>query len=368
MRTNNVLGILFSNSYDHALPELTGPRTMGSVPFGSRYRLIDFPLSSMVNFGITKIGIVTKANYRSLMDHLGTGKAWDLSRKNEGLILLPPFVGQGAGGNQTRVEGLCSAMEFLRHSKEEYVVMGDCNAVCNLDYRKLWESHLATGADVTIACKQGLAPKLNSMCLALDGTGRVTGIHRGGDCGADALYSLNIFVLRKALLERLIRQAASENHSDYELIKRNLGSLRVHGVEVTGFARVIDSLQSYYGLSMELLEPEVQRALFDPSRPVLTKIQDDMPAIYGLNSVVQNCLVADGCVIKGEVRGSVLFRGVVIEEGAAVRNCVLMPGTYVSAGVTLESVIADKAVFFKPGNTLMGAANFPVYLGKGIVV
>jgi len=368
MRTNNVLGILFSNSYDHALPELTGLRTMGSVPFGSRYRLIDFPLSSMVNFGITKVGVVTKANYRSLMDHLGTGKAWDLSRKNEGLILLPPFVGAGAGGNQTRVEGLRSAMEFLRNSKEEYVVMGDCNTVCNLDYRALWETHLASGADITIACKRGMPPKTNGMCVELDNSGRIANVFRGNDCEDDALYSLNIFVLRKALLERLVRQAASESHSDYELIRRNLGSLRVHGMEISAYARVIDSLQSYYDLNLELLQPAVQRALFDPSRPILTKIQDDMPAIYGLNSVVQNCLVAEGCTIKGEVRGSVLFRGVEIEEGARVRNCVLMRGTYVSAGVTLESVITDKAVVIKPGKTLIGVVNYPIYLGKKIVV
>jgi glucose-1-phosphate adenylyltransferase len=366
MRTNNVLGILFSNSYDEALPEFTGLRTMGSVPFGSRYRLIDFALSSMVNFGITKVGVVTKANYRSLMDHLGMGKAWDLSRKNEGLMLLPPFVGAGAGGNQTRMEGLRSALEFLGNSKEEYVIMGDCNLVCNLDYGQLMQTHLSSGADITVACKRGAAPKVHTMRIQLDENNRVTNLVRSRDCDQNALYSLNIFVLRKALLERLIHGCG--DCSDFDLIARHINTLRVHGAQVTDYARVIDSLQSYYDISMELLDPAVQRALFDPARPVLTKIHDDMPAIYGLQSVAQNCLVADGCVIKGEVQNSVLFRGVVVEEGATVRNCVLFNGTYVSAGVTLDSVITDKSVVVKPGKTLMGATNYPIYLGKKIVV
>jgi len=333
MRKNNVLGILFSNSFDHALPELTALRTMGSVPFGSRYRLIDFPLSGMVNFGITKVGVVTKGNYRSLMDHLGMGKAWDLSRKNEGLMLLPPFVGAGAGGNETRMEGLRSAGEFLANSKEEFVIMSDCNLVCILDYRKLMQEHLESGAELTIAYKNGV--------------------------------SLGSFVLRKALLERIVREC--DDCGDFEKAARAI-SLRVHQAEITAFAKVINSLQSYFDLSMELLNPNIQQALFDASRPVLTKIHDDMPAIYGLHSRVSNCLVADGCTIKGEVQNSVLFRGVVIEEGATIRNCVLMNGTYISAGVTLDSVITDKTVTLKPGKTLMGAANYPIYLGKKIVV
>ena len=333
MRTNNVLGILFSNSFDHALPELTALRTMGSVPFGSRYRLIDFPLSGMVNFGITKVGVVTKGNYRSLMDHLGMGKAWDLSRKNEGLMLLPPFVGAGAGGNETRIEGLRSAGEFLANSKEEFVVMSDCNLVCNLDYRALMQEHLNSGAQLTIAYKNGV--------------------------------SLNTFVLRKALLERMVREC--NDCGDFEHAAREI-SLRVHRAEITAYAKVIDNLQSYYDLNMELLQLNIQQALFDDARPVLTKIHDDMPAIYGLHAMAKNCLVADGCHIKGEVKNSVLFRGVVIEEGATVRNCVLMNGTYVSKDVTLDSVITDKAVTIKPGKTLMGAQNYPIYLGKKIVV
>jgi len=368
MRTNNVLGILYSNSYDEALPELTSLRTMGSVPFGGRYRMIDFALSSMVRAGISKVGVVTKANYRSLMDHLGMGKSWDLARKHEGLVLLPPYVGAGSGGNQTRMEGLWSALEFLRNAREEFVIMSDCNVVCNLDYRKILETHMASGADVTMACRRGAAPGLRSMRLGLDETGRAQEISVSGEPAADALYSLNIFVLRKALLERLTREAKSLSLGDYESFQRNVAALDIRGLGIEGYARVIDGLQSYYDAHMELLLPQARKALFHPAHPVLTKVQDDMPAIYGLHAKASNCLVADGCQIKGEAETSVLFRGVTIEEGARVKNCVLMQGTRVGAGANLECVISDKAVVIRPGKTIIGVENYPIYLGKKIVV
>ncbi|MCL2106580.1 MAG: glucose-1-phosphate adenylyltransferase subunit GlgD [Oscillospiraceae bacterium] len=369
MRANNILGILFSNSYDDALPELTGLRTMGSVPFGCRYRLIDFPLSSMVNAGISKVGVVTKSNYRSLMDHLGNGKPWDLSRKHEGLLLLPPFVGVGSGGNQTRLEGLCSAMEFLRNSKEEYVVMSDCNLVCNLDYHELLRRHQESGAELSIACKRGKAPALRSMRFAMDQNSRITDITLGKEPGEDQLYSLNIFFLRKAVLERLIQLAQTSGDSSFfTTIQKNLASLQVHGMQVAGYARIIDSMQSYYDVNMELLLPENREAVFQADRPVLTKVQDDMPAVYGLHSYVQNSLVADGCQIRGGAENCVLFRNVRIEPGAVVRSCILMQNTCISADATLSNVIADKGVIIKPGKTLMGAENYPIYLGKKIVV
>jgi len=372
MRTNNVLGILFSNSYDAALPELTAQRTMGSVPFGCRYRLIDFPLSGMVNAGITKVGVVTKSNYRSLMDHLGMGRAWDLSRsRQEGLVLLPPFVGAGAGGNQTRMEGLRSAMEFLRNSKEEYVVMSDCNTVCSLDYRALLHEHVERDTDgntVTIACRRGKAPSLRTLRLELGAQGRAERLSISDEPTDDTLYSLNIVVLRKALLERLVNEAYSIQCGDYDILLRSRQSLRLFGAEITAYARTIDSMQSYYDASMELRDSDCRAALFDPGRPVLTKVLGTMPAVYGLHSGVKNCLVGDGCVIKGEARDSVIFRNVVIEEGASVRGCVLMQGTRVSAGVTLNCVITDKSVVINPGKLIMGDRNFPVYLGKKIVV
>ncbi|MDR2525950.1 MAG: glucose-1-phosphate adenylyltransferase subunit GlgD [Oscillospiraceae bacterium] len=370
MRVNNILGILFSNSYDEALPEITNMRTMGSVPFAGRYRMIDFPLSGMVNCGITKVGVITKSNYRSLMDHLAQGRPWDLARKHEGMVLLPPFSSGGVAGNQTRMEGLCGALEFLKNSREEFVVMSDCHVVGNLDYRALLEAHAASGADITLAAKRGTAPKLDCMRLKTDDAMRVREIAMSHDAAANCLYSLNTFVLRKALLERLLQDAMNLGRGDFErdLLQANVQSLRIHAVEIPDFVRLIDSLQGYYDASMALLEAENRHALFDARRPILTKVQDDMPTIYGLRSRVKNCLVTDGCQLEGEAEHCILSRGVRIEAGAVVRSCILMQGTYVGAGVRLENVITDKAVTVKPGKTLVSAENYPIYLGKKIVV
>ncbi|MDR2647884.1 MAG: glucose-1-phosphate adenylyltransferase subunit GlgD [Oscillospiraceae bacterium] len=370
MRINNVLGLLYSNSYDDALPELTNLRTMGSVPFGCMYRLIDFPLSSMVNSGVGKVGVITKSNYRSLMDHLAMGKPWDLARKNEALFLLPPFSAGGIVGNQTRMEGLFGAMAFLQNSKEEYVIMSDCHTVCNIDYRLLMKKHKSSGADITVAACRGTAPNLSCMRFQVDAAqdDRITEIAIQRDPTPDTLYSLNIFVMRKSLLERLAQEALRMGRTDFErdVMQPQVQSLRMHAVVEDGFVRVIDSLQSYYDVSMSLLV--CHQSLFSANRPVLTKVQDDMPTIYGLHSSVKNCLAADGCKLEGKAEHSVVFRNVWIEPGAVVKNCILMQGTYVSAGAHLENVIADKNVVIKPNKTLVGTPNYPVYLGKGIVI
>lgn len=370
MRTNNVVGLIFSNAYDSALPELTALRTMGSVPFGGRYRLIDFVLSNMVNSGMSKVGVATKSNYQSLMDHLGSGKPWDLSRKNSGMYILPPFSTKESGGVANRIELLQGCMNFLSHSKEEYVLLTDCNVVCNIDFGTLLEAHVESGADVTAAYRCGVKPALSDlMSFALDGT-RITGISVGAPTGEPETYSLNIFLMRKALLERLVMEAVSLHFDNFErdIIQRNLQTLRICGFEQTGFVRTISSLQSFYDVNMELLEKENRRQLFTSERPVYTKVRDDMPTIYGLGSDVKNSLIADGCTIEGTVENSILFRGVHVGKGAVVRNAILMQGSMIGENAQVCCVVMDKSGVLKPGKTLCGDRTFPIYIGKGIMI
>ena len=370
MRTNNVLGLIFSNAYDSALQELTTLRTMGSVPFGGRYRLIDFMLSNMVNCGITKVGVATKSNYQSLMDHLGSGKPWDLSRKTGGIFILPPFSTKESAGVRNRIEVLRGCMSFLSHSREEYVVITDCNVVCNVDFSALFDAHAKSGADITIACKTGVKPALIDLMHLDMEDGRITDISVGAPTGEAETYSLNIFFMRKALLERLINEAVSLHFDDFErdIIRRNLHTLKICGYEETGFVRTISGLQSYYDANMELLERENRRALFTPERPVYTKVRDDMPTIYGLDSKVSNSLIADGCTIEGTVENSSLFRGVRVGRGAVVRDCILMQGSMISENAMAGCVVMDKNGVLKPGKTLCGDKSFPIYIGKGIII
>ena len=342
---------------------------MGSVPYGCRYRLIDFQLSAMVNSGIGKVGIITKSNYQSLMDHVGHGRAWDLSRKNGGLYLLPPFNIGTTGIYSNKIEAISSAMNFLRNSEEEYVLMSDCNTIYNVDFRDMFDRHLNTGADITIAYKHTSAPAIRELTkFELADDGRITSISRRSD--DEANYSLNVIFMRKSLLERLISEAIGLGYRSFteDVLQKNIKSLKIYGCEFDGYVRTIDGIQSYFEANMDLLNKENRKALFSKEKPVFTKVKDDVPAIYGLDSHASNSLVADGCVIEGTVENSVLFRGVHIGKGAVVKNCVLMQNAYISDDVKLNCVIADKNVVIKPNKNLSGDVKFPVFIGKGIVI
>lgn len=367
MAASNVLGIIYSNAYDSLLSELTNVRTMGSVPFAGRYRLIDFVLSSMVNSGIGKVGVSTKANYQSLMDHLGSGKPWDLSRKRDGITFLPPFAGEIYENRLGALEGM---LPYISKSTNEYVLMADCNVVCNLDYNEIIEAHKASGADITVAYKRGVAPKLSHvMTLDMDESGKITSVKVGETCDCACDYALNIIVMSRVLLERLLRGAQIMGSKNFErdILAANVNALNIRGYKIDSYAKVIDSLQSYYDISMELLSGEY-RDLFNPENPVYTKVRDDMPAIYGICSDAKNSLIADGCIIKGTVENSILFRGVQVAEGAVIKNSIIMQDSFISAGAKVNCAILDKNVVIKPNREISGAETYPVYIGKGITV
>lgn len=370
MKASSVLGIIFSNSYDANLSELTSVRTMGSVPFAGRYRLIDFILSDMVNCGISKVGISTKSNYQSLMDHIGSGKPWDLSRKREGITLLPPFSLLGRGGMyKSRIEAISSMMDYISRGGKEYVVFADCNVVCNLDYGEIIDSHIESGADITFAYKRGIKPDLHSlMTFELEGD-RIVKAETGSSTDSAVDYSLNIMVIKRVLLERLIDAAVASGSESFEMdvISKNLKNLFVRGYKVEEYARVIDSLQTYYDISMGLVSGEY-RSLFNKERTIYTKVRDDVPAIYGICSKASNSLIADGCIIKGTVENSILSRGVYVAEGAVVKNSVIMQDTYISQGSQINCAILDKEVVVKPNRELSGAPTYPLYIGKNITV
>ncbi len=370
IRANDVLAILHSNAYEEALPELTNMRTMGSVPFGGRYRLIDFTLSNIVNAGISKVGVVTKSNYQSLMDHVGTGKPWDLSRKRSGLFLLPPFLNAHSGRFSNRIEALKGNMQFISRSSEEYVLLMDCNVVTNFSVNSLMNFHEENGADISIVYGKGKTPKLeNIMTFEIGADKRIEKVSVGAQSD-ESKYSLNIMFMKKALLERLINEASALKKTclESDIIAANADSLKICGMESENFAFSIDSLHSYYKANMMLLDGAVRNDLFDKARPVYTKMRDDMPALYGLDSTVQNSLVSDGCDIKGTVINSVLARGVKVEKGAIVKNAVIMQGSFIGSGAHIENVIFDKNVVIKPEKTLIGAEDYPVFVGKGIVI
>lgn len=366
MPGNNVIGVLFAYVHNERIRDLTEHRVMASVPYGGRYRLVDFALSNMVNSGLNKVGVVTDENYQSLMDHLGSGKAWDLSRKREGLYLLPPF-GKTSSRTDGKIESLDSIRRFLKNSHEDYVILSDCDTVCNINYRDAVNQHIRTEADITIIYRHGDSPDVDrNKIYTINPSGRMREmlIHRGSEHGVN--YGIGMCVIGRQLLMQLVEGCMSRNEYDFDkdIVQRVIPDLKVMGYEFTGLAYQISSFEAYFAANMALMEPKVRAELFNANRPIYTKVRDDMPAKYGLNSSVSNSLVADGCVIDGEVENCVLFRGVKVGKGAKVRNCVIMQDTVIGENSRLDYVVADKNVEIEANRTLMGYQTYPVYIAK----
>lgn len=369
MRNINVLGIVFPNQHDASLGGLTAHRALGSVPFGGRYRLIDFVLSNMVNAGISKVGLATKSNYQSLMDHLGSGKAWDLDRKNGGLFFIPTHVPETAYNG--RIAAISEMLLFLNHSKEEYVLMSDCHVVGNIDYEPLIRQHIETEADITVAYKVG-APTQgeDNLSLSVDENHRVSEICIGAKDVENGAFGMGLYVIRRELLIRMVEECYARNCDNFErhILQHRLGELSIYGYEVHEYTAAVHSLKTYFEANMALLDFAVRAKVFLPERRIYTKVRDCAPATYGLHAALNNSLVADGAVVEGTVTNSVIFRDVKIGCGVQVDRCILMQGTEIREDATLGYVICDKNVQMCGGAALQGAANYPMYVKKGMKI
>lgn len=352
---DSAMGILFPNSYDSLVPELVSERLMASIPFASRYRLVDFMLSSMVNCGIDNISLIVKRNYHSLMDHLGAGREWDLTRKNGGLNIIPPYAQKSVNVYNGRVEAIASILDYLKRQKEKYVIMADTNIAVNFDFSAFLQKHIDSGADITIADTREEVPKAlldidvtkKDLYYTLDigDDDKVKRIVVNDKEKGEQNVSMNIYVMERQMLMDQIREAYVNGliYFERDIVSPQINRLDVRAYQHTGyFARILD-IKSYFEENMKLLKEENVSALFSPGT-IYTKIRDDNPTRYAAGSHVRNVMAADGCVIEGEVENSILFRGVKIGKGAKVRNCVLMQDTVIETGATVEHTITDKNV------------------------
>ncbi len=365
----NVLGIVFANMHDMTVESLTQKRTMGSILFGGRYRLIDFPLSNMVNSGITTVGVVTKHNYQSLLDHMGNGRSWDLSRKTGGLHILPPFGNNESTLYRGRLEALYGAASFIMHAPQEYVVMSDCDVVVNIDYRPIVDFHIESGADITVVTSTGKLSSYEtkqSTFMTVDSQSRVQDvlIHSGLE-GTGAL-NLNMYVVKKDFLLDIVKSNISKGFYSFErdVLQAKKKELKIMSYDYQGYFKQIFSILSYYNANMDLLDNKNRKALFNISAPIYTKLKDNAPVKYGLDSKVTNSLIADGCVIDGEVENCVLFRGVKIGKGSVVKNSILMQDTVVGENAKIDYAITDKNVVVSNGRNLSSSETYPIYVAK----
>ena len=377
----NVAGLIFTNIHDEFLPELTRQRAIASVPYGGRYRLIDFMLSNMVNANITDIGVVTHNNYRSLLDHIGTGKDWDLARRSGGITMLPPFVSSADSTSAntlytTRLEALMGVLSFIVHCKQDYIVLSDCDIVWNLHLSEVIDAHIASGADITVVTRH--LEDRSRADLTRD-TYQVIVRHNNlisdflevvDDTEREIDICTNLFVLKRQTLLNIIKGAMAHHNSNfYTYLARNAYSMRIQAFPYTGYYARIDSLPAYFRCSMEMLDPAVRRELLrTEGQPIFTKVRNSAPSLYRTGANVSNSVVADGCIIEGTVENCIVFRGVKVGRGSVIRNSVLLQNTTIADGVSLNCVITDKNVVIRDGRTLSGDASLPFFIGKGKMI
>ena len=365
---NGLHGIIFSYEKRNDLRELGEIRSAASIPFGGRYRAVDFALSNLVNAGVTDVGIVLNGRYQSMLDHLGTGKVWDLSRKRGGLRILPPFNYQkdwGVMPFRGKIEALAGVRTYLDEIRQDYVALMDGDLVVNLPLADIFEEHVKSGADVTVVCGNDSFATEDGTYFEKNSEGRIT----------EVLYNLHtprgyrgleVYILSTQLLKDLVDECAAKDQFSWRKeLQTRKDSLYLRSYIWSGFAAQIRSVQEYYDRSMQLLNPAIRAELFCPERPIRAKGADKSSTYLGPEGKCVNSLVAEGCRIEGTVENSILFPGVVVEAGAVVRNCVLFKETVVRRDAQLSYIIADKDVEVLSNRTLMGHATYPIVLAKG---
>ncbi|WHH61690.1 glucose-1-phosphate adenylyltransferase subunit GlgD [Petroclostridium sp. X23] len=368
----DVLGIINNTKNDTYLKEITHKRSVASVPIGGRYRIVDFALSNMVNSGIRNVGILVQNKYASLMDHLRSGKEWDLDRKRDGLFILPPSPDYFTSVRKGDLENLYNNLSYISRSRQKYVIISGANIICNIDYTDALKFHEDMNADITIIYHQCPTTTDYSQCTVMEisDESRVTRMEFSPVNAKTDNLSMEMYIIERELLIDIIDECTSRG--DYDFIKdaiiKNVDKLNIYGYLYSSYVARINSIQSYYKHNMDLLNPIIWKQLFSNPGLIYTKVKDQAPVKYMEHSEVKNALVANGCVIEGKVENSILFRGVQIHKGAHIKNSIIMEKCVIDENVMLENVILDKEVHITKGKKLIGVQEYPVILEKKAVI
>ena len=377
---NDVMGVIYTSKDNLNLRELTTNRVVAALPVAGRYRIIDFVLSNLVNSGVRNVGVIAQKNYHSLMDHLGSGKQWDLHTRNNGLFILPPFLTRENGGEYSGlVEALRANFDYLCRSTQPYVILSSSDYICNASFEDMVSQHLSSGADITMMYIKVRSEHLefsssaanNHSYLKIGEGNLVEDIEVNPNAANYPNLSMNVFMIKRTLMIHLIDQASARGAKDLdsEVIRPyiNSGALKIMGYEFKGYYRRIETIKGFFKFNMDLLNYDVRRELFD-THPVYTKTRDEASAIYRSSAEVKNSLVANGCVIEGSVENCVLFRGVHVGRGAHLKDCIIMQDCYIEEEVEMENVILDKVVTVRAHGRLIGQRQYPIVIGKNVTL
>jgi len=369
----NAMGIIFAN--DGTIGALTEKRTMASLPFGGRYRQVDFALSNLSAAGIRHVGIITRHSYQSLMNHIGSGEEWGMELEEGGLEFLTPYAMSRTDNYRGKLESLYTAMNFLEYGDEdEYVFMIDSAVLSNIDLQCVLSSHIESGCDITVVTKAGIAngTKQLDLALKLDENGKICDMAVDYVAPADYVASMDIFVLSKKWLVRQVKEHIAHNlyHMDRDLVLGlwQKGQATVNVYQFKGEAMFNESVEEYFQNSLALTDKKIRYDLFHYNHPVYTRVRDRVPSFYGDRCQIKDCIVADGCMLGGEASNCILFRQVTLYPGADIQDCIIMNDCVIGEGAQLKNVILDKDVVVRPGARLMGTPSNPVIVKRGEIV
>ena len=374
----NTLGIIIGFDSNNDLRELSEHRPVASVPFGGRYRVIDFMMSNLVNSGCYQVAVLMRDKYQSLLDHLGSGKDWDLSRKRGGMFLLPPnaFAPKSSPlvteNYRTSLEALGSISDMLNKNKSEHVLICSADIVANIPLDEVMKEHTKSEADVTIVCTKNPEGGAFDMFLGLSPRHEVEDIRNGDNMGGKCKYkSMGIYIMKRKYLQSLLSDCVTHNLRSFErdamqhVFKRGD---KVHGYVFDKYSAKIENVKGYFSASMDMLDKDIRDQVFLKNRPILTKIYDEAPTYYGEDAEVSDSLIADGSRIEGTVENSIIFRGCTIAKDAVVKDSIVLPNSSIGEGVELSYVVTDKGVTVRENRKMIGGATYPVAIAKNATV
>ncbi|MDO5806439.1 MAG: glucose-1-phosphate adenylyltransferase subunit GlgD [Eubacteriales bacterium] len=374
----NTLGIIIGFDGNNDLRELSEHRPVASVPFGGRYRVIDFMMSNLVNSGCYQVAVLMRDKYQSLLDHLGSGKDWDLSRKRGGMFLLPPnaFAPKSSPlvteNYRTSLEALGSISDMLNKNKSEHVLICSADIVANIPLDEVMKEHKKSEADVTIVCTKNPEGGAFDMFLDLSPRHEVEDIRNGDNMGGKCKYkSMGIYIMKRKYLLQLLADCVTHNLRSFErdAMQHVFGRKdKIHGYVFDKYSAKIENVKGYFTASMDMLDKDIRDQVFLQNRPILTKIYDEAPTYYGEDAEVSDSLIADGSRIEGTVENSIIFRGCTIAKDAVIKDSIVLPNSSIGQGVELSYVVTDKGVTVRENRKMMGSATYPVAIAKNATV
>ena len=369
-KNKEMIAMLLAGGQGSRLYTLTEKTAKPAVRFGGKYRIIDFPLSNFVNSGITQVGVITKRNYGSLLDHIGSGREWDLASKKGGLHLLPPFSHTSSTIYSGRLDALGNIWSFVEHAPCGYVVLSNCDVVTNIDFRPAIAAHIESGADITAVYAKGYYDQTTSTAATIfevDDKGFVTDVAVDPPMTGECNLGLDMFVMSKDFLRKIVKESMSRNRYSLrrDILLDHNANYKILGYEHKSYFSKIDSLADYFTANLDLLDAAKRNALFAKSAPIYTNTKDNAPVHFGSDAVIKNSLIADGCMIEGRVENCVLFRGVKVGKNTIIRDSIIMQGGTIGQDGSIRNIIADRNVNITDDRQLTGSKGYPLFIGKG---